>query len=234
MERKEFLRYMEHPDRLSPVAGAGLQEIVNLYPWFTAARVLLARCREQVDPILALHLLRRPYPSLLLAPLKKGDFSRRSSAELVDDFLQLSDVRIRPAEGKAREGDISALSVEEDPGLVSEELAEIYRMQGLNGKARDIYRKLSLLYPEKCVYFAELIAEIEHDMLACSPDAGPHEGGQGAVADDSGTPDEGDAGRVNRLAALNIPRDISPEGDAERQPGMRSEPLPGDKESENV
>ena len=44
--------------------------------------------------------------------------------------------------------------------LVTEELAEIYLAQGLCDEAVGIYRKLSLLYPEKSVYFAEIIGRI--------------------------------------------------------------------------
>ena len=52
-------------------------------------------------------------------------------------------------------------SVAEDPDLVSEELAEIFARQGLYSKAKAIYNKLSLLYPEKSVYFAQLIAGLD-------------------------------------------------------------------------
>lgn len=51
------------------------------------------------------------------------------------------------------------LSDEED--LVSEELAEIYLAQGLRSEALAAYRKLSLLNPEKSVYFAKIIGQIE-------------------------------------------------------------------------
>ena len=41
--------------------------------------------------------------------------------------------------------------------LLTEELAAIYLAQGLTGPAVEIYRRLSLLNPEKSVYFAEII-----------------------------------------------------------------------------
>ena len=52
---------------------------------------------------------------------------------------------------------------DEEDDLVTEELADIYRQQGLNDEARAIYRKLSLRNPEKSVYFAELIDELTSD-----------------------------------------------------------------------
>ena len=51
-----------------------------------------------------------------------------------------------------------------DDGIATEELAEIYRKQGLYQQALTIYRKLSLLNPKKSVYFAEIIAEIEKNI----------------------------------------------------------------------
>lgn len=76
--------------------------------------------------------------------------------EVIDRFLAEEPKRMVPREG-IPEGDISADSVEEDDDMISEELAEIYRTQGLTERAKAIYAKLSLLYPEKSVYFAEII-----------------------------------------------------------------------------
>ena len=65
--------------------------------------------------------------------------------------------RRSPATGTLPGEDLSRESVTEDPDLISEELAEIYAKQGFYSKAREIYTRLSLLYPEKSVYFAEIL-----------------------------------------------------------------------------
>lgn len=43
--------------------------------------------------------------------------------------------------------------------IVSETLARIYEEQGFFSRAREVYRKLSLIYPEKSNYFASLIEQ---------------------------------------------------------------------------
>ncbi|GHV00036.1 hypothetical protein FACS1894159_05070 [Bacteroidia bacterium] len=53
------------------------------------------------------------------------------------------------------------LSDDDDRDSISEELAEIFLAQGFTRQALGIYRKLSLLYPEKSVYFAEIIDRIK-------------------------------------------------------------------------
>ena len=78
-----------------------------------------------------------------------------------DRFLRSDNYRIvadddGPAEEIRTEPEFST---EDD--LVSEELAEVYLAQGLKDMARETYRKLSLLNPEKSVYFAELIAKLD-------------------------------------------------------------------------
>jgi hypothetical protein len=61
-------------------------------------------------------------------------------------------------ENKARK------SSEDRAAFVSETLAKIYTEQGLYDKALDTYQKLSLKYPEKSAYFADLIAELKEKL----------------------------------------------------------------------
>ena len=51
--------------------------------------------------------------------------------------------------------------VDREGRVVSETLAAIYLQQEMYDRARDIYEKLILLYPEKSAYFATLIEEVK-------------------------------------------------------------------------
>ncbi len=83
-----------------------------------------------------------------------------SADELIDRFLQQTDLRIVAEEGEPETEVLTEPSFGEDDEVVSERLAEIYLAQGLHDRAASIYRKLSLRNPEKSIYFAELIAKI--------------------------------------------------------------------------
>ena len=68
--------------------------------------------------------------------------------------------RIVAEEGEVVEEVRTEAELSGDDDLVTEDLAEIYLAQGLYDEAIAIYRKLSLLNPEKSVYFASLIDKI--------------------------------------------------------------------------
>ncbi|WP_410220230.1 hypothetical protein [Pedobacter sp.] len=82
-------------------------------------------------------------------------------SELIDNFIK-NDPQIKPLkpdqinnENKAKK------SAEDNYDLVSETLASIYIEQMLYHKAIDTYQKLSLKFPEKSRYFADLIQSLE-------------------------------------------------------------------------
>ncbi len=81
---------------------------------------------------------------------------------VIETFLSKGDYRIVPDENTPEDDaaqESSILDITDD--MVSEELAEIYLAQGLNAQAKEIYARLSLLNPEKSVYFAEIIGKID-------------------------------------------------------------------------
>ncbi len=145
--------------RISEQQTEQLKAWVEQYPWFTAARATLAHRTGTEDEQLSLLAAARTF--YLPEEVDAQAILHLSSEDLIDRFLQEKELRIVAEEGEP-DGEITTeaeLSEEED--LVSEELAEVYLNQGLYEEALAIYRRLSLLNPEKSVYFAEIIDRIE-------------------------------------------------------------------------
>ncbi|MBQ5829644.1 MAG: hypothetical protein IIW45_05520 [Alistipes sp.] len=140
---------------------ASLEELVERYPWFTAARLRLLRERGIETADAFSHLLAELHPT---ATIKRQEIDvetmcRLSTGDIIDRFLKRNDYRITAEDGDA--DDISKVEIEDVDDLVSEELAELYANQHLYAEAIDTYRKLSLLNSEKSIYFAGLIAQLE-------------------------------------------------------------------------
>jgi hypothetical protein len=87
--------------------------------------------------------------------------TKLSSMDVIDRFLDCDNYKIVADQSADIEDVITEATLDDEDDLVSEELAEIYLSQGLNEQAKQTYRKLSLLNPEKSVYFARLIEKIE-------------------------------------------------------------------------
>ena len=128
-------RPVVQPARLERLTDDQLADVLKRYPWFDTARLILQSRTTAEDPQLRLRLQIAGWPEILLA---RPDTARSEAGE-----------------------DLARESVREDPELISEELADIYARQGLYAKAKEIYARLSLLYPEKSVYFAEIIAGLD-------------------------------------------------------------------------
>ena len=84
-----------------------------------------------------------------------------STDDVIDRFLLTEDLHIVAEEGEPEGEIVTEAELDDDDDFVSEELAEVYLKQGLKAEAKETYRKLSLLNPEKSVYFAEIISNID-------------------------------------------------------------------------
>jgi hypothetical protein len=93
----------------------------------------------------------------------KPDGFRRNSKgdEIIESFIK-NEPQISPPKAELINNENKAKKSAEDHGeLVSETLAKIYIEQMLYDKAIETYGKLSLMFPEKSRYFADLIQSIE-------------------------------------------------------------------------
>lgn len=78
---------------------------------------------------------------------------------LIDQFLSTNPRIVPKGELPPAIEDISQKSLVDDGEIVTEMLAKIYASQGLLAKAKEVYSKLILKYPEKRAYF---VAELEN------------------------------------------------------------------------
>lgn len=83
--------------------------------------------------------------------------------ELIDRFLAENPAlkTSMPPNPPSRKENLSVEPEEQEVSFMTETLARIYLNQGLYEKAIAAYKKLSLNYPEKSVYFANQIKKIE-------------------------------------------------------------------------
>nr|WP_068887788.1 hypothetical protein [Pedobacter panaciterrae] len=91
-----------------------------------------------------------------------NEFKQRSKgAEIIESFIK-NEPQISPPKPEQINNENKAKkSAEDHNDLVSETLANIYIEQMLYDKAIETYEKLSLMFPEKSRYFADLIQSIE-------------------------------------------------------------------------
>lgn len=100
------------------------------------------------------------------APKKKDDDDGKSDRpkkqdKLIEKFIS-ENPSISKAEKKLKtDSDLSTKSATWNKELASEYLAEIYLNQGNKKRAIEIYKVLSLNFPEKKSYFADLISKIK-------------------------------------------------------------------------
>jgi tetratricopeptide (TPR) repeat protein len=86
-----------------------------------------------------------------------------ANADLIDKFIN-EEPRIVPKPTFFDPVDSAKHSLLDNESVVSETLAEIYYKQGNLAKAIKIYKKLSLVNPQKSSYFAALIEKIQKEI----------------------------------------------------------------------
>ena len=142
--------YFAAPRTAARPSAAEIGALVAACPWFIPGRILLGIVTGEEDPLTVLTAPWRAESSLRMPDVDASALDRLSSDEIIDRFLKEENLRIVAQEGEPEEEVQIRPELEEDDEVVSEELAEIYR-------------KLSLLNPEKSVYFAELIGKIDNN-----------------------------------------------------------------------
>lgn len=82
---------------------------------------------------------------------------------LISRFIQDEPTITRKSTQENTKGDLSRSSVKEDDEdeWVTETLAQIHALQGNTSKAIEIYRKLTLIFPEKKTYFDDRIQNLK-------------------------------------------------------------------------
>lgn len=135
-----------------------LNRLIDRLEWFTTARRARALTTGEPDPALTLPLgfwptvppVAKPEVSTVSAEPATPEISTASAAsetpdtpettaaDLIDRFIEHGGYRIDPA-GEALE---ATVDIDIDPEMVTEELADIYRSQGLVAEAEKIARIL--------------------------------------------------------------------------------------------
>ena len=85
----------------------------------------------------------------------------RGQEQIIDKFIKESPSISKPGDRAKADKDLSDQSSAWNKELASEYLAEIYLQQGNKKRAVEIYHTLSLNFPEKKSYFADLISKIK-------------------------------------------------------------------------
>ena len=108
-------------------------------------------------------------PQEELAPLPTTVFDSWNSLREQDQRRQLARLRRRAVQGSSapavpKAKQVAKKSLQEQPDLASETLADLLVRQGQYTKAIKIYQRLSLLNPEKSVYFAATIENLKQKL----------------------------------------------------------------------
>ena len=150
-------------DSFANLSVNDLTALLSRFEWYAPLRIVKMAKTGHADSRLDVVAPWRDESILRAKAVDVAALLEVTSGEIIDRFLQEDDLRI-VADGEASDEEVRMKpDWDDEDELVTEELGDIYRDQGLYKQAIAIYRKLSLLNPEKSVYFAELIGKIENN-----------------------------------------------------------------------
>lgn len=191
MNTSELYNLIYEHHLLNENTAPQLKVLTEKYPWFQLAWMLYLKNLKQIESpeynsVLKKTAVRISDSKLLYTYLNSGfqkklykieyenqvqvlDESEieKNGNSLIDKFLSTNSGKIRNFHddviGQKLENRIEIIekSTAENDDIITETLATIYFQQKNFEKALDAYKKLSLKYPEKSIYFATRIKEIE-------------------------------------------------------------------------
>lgn len=99
---------------------------------------------------------------------EKKEILDKKQQEQIDIIKAFSKKEIKLAtlkelEGQKKQDDLSEKSTKLNPDLLTEAYAKILVKQGKNNRAKEIYKKLMVKFPDKSTYFAKLLKELEEN-----------------------------------------------------------------------
>ena len=191
MDTSELYNLIYGHHLLNENTAVELKNLTEKYPWFQLAWLLYLKNLKQIESpdynsVLKKTAVRISDSKLLYNFLNSGFQKKQYKIEfenqiqvldeseienngnsLIDKFLSSNSGKIRnfhdEVNGTELENRIEIIekSIAENDDIITETLAAIYLQQKNYEKALDAYKKLSLKYPEKSIYFATQIKEIE-------------------------------------------------------------------------
>ncbi len=191
MNTSEFYNLIYEHQLLNEKTAAELKILTEKYPWFQLGWMLYLKNLKQIESpeynsVLKKTAVRISDSKLLYNFLNSGfrkklykiEFENQiqvldeseienNGNSLIDKFLSSNSGKIRnfhdEVNGTELENRIEIIekSTAENDDFITETLASIYFQQKNYEKALNAYKKLSLKYPEKSIYFATQIKEIE-------------------------------------------------------------------------